>query len=113
MLHWLSSLPGTPLPDDPALYGLFDWLPPMMQNALHVPAYAALTLAWHWALRAWLRASIAVTFGACAIASACGILTEWYQSFIPDRFASLSDVALNVAGVVLGAWLARWIGSRA
>jgi hypothetical protein len=28
VFYWLSSLPGTPLPDDPALYAVFYWVPP-------------------------------------------------------------------------------------
>ena len=58
-LYWLSSLPGTSLPGDPALYALFYWTSPTLQNALHVPAYAALAGAWCWALRAWLHSSTA------------------------------------------------------
>jgi hypothetical protein len=112
-LYWSSSLPGTPLPDDPALYGLLNWLPPTVQNVLHVPAYAALTLAWRWALRAWLRTPATRLLGACGIAFACGLLDEWHQAFVPGRFASLTDVALNATGVALGIWLAAWIGSRA
>jgi hypothetical protein len=113
VLYGLSSMPGTPLPDDPAIYGVFYWLPPSVQNALHVPAYAALTLSWRWALRAWLRTPNACVFGACAIAFACGVLDEWNQSFVPGRYASLTDIVLNGAGVALGIWLAAWIESRA
>jgi hypothetical protein len=111
VLYWLSSLPGTPLPDDPALYALFYWMSPSVQNALHVPAYAALGGAWCWALGAWLRVPVARAIGACAIASAYGVLDEWHQSFVPGRYASLTDVALDVAGAVLGIWLVAWIRS--
>jgi len=113
VLYWLSSLPGTPLPDDPKLYALFHCISPSMQNALHVPAYAALAWAWCWALGAWLRAPVARAIGACAIASAYGVFDEWHQSFVPERDASLTDVMLDVAGTMLGIWLAAWIGSRA
>ena len=113
VFYWLSSLPGTPLPDDPALYVVFYWVPPSVQNALHVPAYAALAWAWCWALGAWLRVLSARVISACAIASAYGVLDEWHQSFVPGRYASLTDVALNVVGAALGIWLAVWIGSRA
>ena len=110
--YWLSSLPGTPMPDDPALYGLFYWVPPSAQNALHVPAYAALAWSWCWALGAWLPVPVARAIAACSIASAYGVFDEWHQSFVPGRYASLTDVILNVAGAVLGIWLAAWIGSR-
>jgi hypothetical protein len=113
VLYWFSSLPGTPLPDDIALYRLLNWLPPTVQNILHVPAYGALALAWRWALRAWLRTSGAGTLGACAISFTWGLLDEWHQAFVPGRFASLTDVALDATGIALGIWLAAWIGSRA
>jgi hypothetical protein len=111
-LFWASSLPGIPSPDDPALYGVFLWLPPTLQNALHVPAYASLTLAWRWALRAWSRTAGTGALAACVIALACGVLDEWNQSFVPGRYASLTDIALNGAGVALGMGLAAWIESK-
>ncbi|MGH8640151.1 MAG: VanZ family protein [Burkholderiales bacterium] len=111
MFYWLSSLPGNPLPDDPALYGLFYWLPPAAQNALHVPAYAVLSWAWWWTLGAWLRVPVARAITACAIASGYGVLDEWHQSFVPGRYASLTDVTFNFAGAMLGVWLAAWVGA--
>jgi len=111
--HWISSLPGTPSADDPALYAVFYWVPPSVQNTLHVPAYAVLAWAWSWALGAWLRAPAARAISACAIASVYGVIDEWHQSFVPGRFASLTDVTLDVAGAVLGIWLAAWMGSKA
>ena len=113
LFYWLSSLPGTQLPDDPARYTVFYWMPPSVQNTLHVPAYAALAWAWYWALAAWIRVPVARAIGACVIASAYGVLDEWHQSFVPGRYASLTDVTLDVAGAVLGIWLAAWTGSRA
>jgi VanZ family protein len=112
VLYWLSSLPVTPT-HDPALYGLFNRMPSSVQNALHVPAYAALAWAWYWVLGAWLRVPGARAISACAIASAYGVFDEWHQSFVPGRYASLTDFTLDVAGVVLGIWLAAWIGSSA
>jgi VanZ family protein len=111
-LYWLSSLPGKPLPDDTAFYGLFYWAPPSVQNALHVPAYAFLSWATWWALGAWLRAPSARAISACAIATTYGVFDEWHQSFVPGRYASLTDIALDVAGAVLGIWLAAWMGSK-
>jgi len=113
MLFWLSTLPGTPLREDPALYGLFYRMPSLVQNALHVPAYAILAWTTWWALGAWLRVPSARAISACAIASAYGVFDEWHQSFVPGRYASLTDFTLDVAGVVLGIWLAAWIGSSA
>ena len=74
---------------------------------MHVPAYAALAWAWRWALGAWLRPSSARAAGACAIASVYGVFDEWHQSFV-GRYASLTDVMLDIAGAVLGIGLAAW-----
>jgi VanZ like protein len=113
ILYWLSSLPVTPMHEDPALYGLFYRMPSWVQNALHVPAYAILAWTTWWALGAWLRIPRARVISACAIASAYGIFDEWHQIFVPGRHASLIDVTLDVAGVAVGIWLATWMGSRA
>ena len=112
VLYWLSSLPVTPLNDDAALHDLLYRMPSSVQNALHVPAYAVLAWTIWWALGAWLRAPNARLISACTIASAFGVFDEWHQSFVPGRHASLIDVTLDVAGAVLGIWLAVWIGSR-
>lgn len=104
MLYWLSSLPGVPAPDDPAGYAVFHWMPPSVQNVLHVPAYAALAWAWRWALAAWLRHNVAIAVSAFAVAALYGLIDEWHQSFVPGRSASLTDVALDAVGAALGIW---------
>jgi VanZ family protein len=104
MLYWLSSLPGVPAPDDPAAYAVFHWVPPSVQNVLHVPAYAALAWAWRWALVAWLRHTVAIAVSAFAVAALYGLIDEWHQSFVPGRYASLTDVALDAVGAALGIW---------
>ena len=106
ILFWLSSIPGTRLPNSPALYGLFYWMPPAVQNILHVPAFAALAWAWRWALSGWVRSKTAVTLFAISVSVICGILDEWHQSFVPGRYASVVDVIFDIAGVGLGIWLA-------
>ena len=108
ILYWLSSIPGTRLPNSPALYGLFYWMPPALQNILHVPAFAALAWAWRWALSGWVRSKTAVTLIAIALSVFCGIFDEWHQSFVPGRYASVVDVIFDIAGVGLGIWLAAW-----
>src|SRR5687767_15597004 len=80
-LYWLSSLPGIPRANNPAVFSLFYWLSPLVQNGLHVPAYAIVAWSWHWALAAWIRASRAQVVFAGAITSLYGIADEWHQSF--------------------------------
>ena len=110
--YWLSSIPGTASPEDPATYVLYYWVPPTLQNVLHVPAYALLAASWRWALRAWVPAETGRAMGACALAASYGALDEWHQSFVPGRYASLTDIVLNAAGAVLGIWLMGWAGNK-
>lgn len=51
--------------------------------------------------------------GACVIASLFGVVDEWHQSFVPGRYASLTDVGFNLVGVALGLWLVIRLGSKA
>jgi VanZ family protein len=113
VLYWLSSSPGKPLPDQPELYSLFYRISPSLQNTLHIPAYAALGWAWHWALGAWLHVSSVRVIGACIIATTYGVFDEWHQSLVPGRYASVIDVALDIAGVALGIGLAVWVSRYA
>jgi VanZ family protein len=104
VLLLLSSIPGTLAPDDPLSFRLFAWIPAMVQNFLHIPAYALLGFAWRWYLKAWMKPARA---GMLAFAAAVGfgVLEESYQSIIPGRIASLTDILFNAIGAVLGIWL--------
>ena len=108
ILYWLSSIPGVRLPASPEVYALFYWISPTLQNVLHIPAYAALAGTWCWALRAWLSRASAIVLLAAGISTIYGIFDEWHQSFVPGRYASLTDVTFNVAGAALVIWLALW-----
>ena len=108
ILYWLSSIPGVRLPASPEVYALFYWISPTLQNVLHVPAYAALGWTMCWALRAWLNRASAIVLIAAGISTIYGIFDEWHQSFVPGRYASLTDLTLDVAGVALGIVFAVW-----
>lgn len=88
----------------PAAEGEGGWdtvVSPDVQNALHVPAYAALVILSAAALSA--NRSRAVRFVAVALGCvALGAALEWVQAYIPGRFGSLTDGLMNVAGVALG-----------
>jgi VanZ family protein len=105
LLFWLSSIPGALYPDDPLVYRLFVWVPPNVQNLLHVPVFGALGWLAGWALQAWIPDVFAAVATAFIWAAGYGVLDEWHQSFVVGRYASLSDVLLDVAGVALGLWL--------
>ena len=91
----LSSLPGGSV----HVTGL-EWLEsPTIQNLLHIPLFAGLAHLWAMSLRkldhsrpyAW----------AAALTIGYGVIDEWHQAFVPGRYASMMDVALDGAGAGL------------
>lgn len=105
LIFVLSSIPGVVHPDDSDVYSLFVWLPPDLQNLLHVPVFAVLAWLWQRALskstaRLWSVDALAVV-----LTVAYGFVDEWHQSFVPGRYASLTDVALDGLGALIGIWL--------
>jgi VanZ family protein len=86
---------------------------PWYDKQLHFGAYAAVTVAAAGATverrsRRWSRIGVVVAF---AVAFGVGIeLAQWP---LADRYASLGDVAANVAGTALGSlWfpIEAWLG---
>lgn len=70
----------------------------------HIIAFSILTFLWWWAL---LRISQHPLTMAIVIGLILGIVTEWAQSFVPDRSASLFDLATNIVVIGVTAWLIR------
>jgi VanZ family protein len=66
----------------------------------HVILCGILTWLWYQALRASSRHAYALSI-AVAIGLGLGIVTEWAQSVVPSRGASLLDVLANALGVCL------------
>lgn len=73
-----------------------------LQYVQHLAAYTVLTaiLGWGFAVNDRPVARFAVW-----PAVAHGILTEWLQQFIPERYPAWTDVVFNFAGITLG-WMA-------
>ena len=98
LIFVLSSIPGKIR--NPRLQFLTE-LDPQWQNLLHVPLFGLLQLLW---LRALVRSGMprgkAILLG-CAISLGYGVFDEWHQMFVPGRFASLTDMSLNLVGVAL------------
>ena len=109
ILYWLSSIPGKPLPDHPDIYALFYWMSPSLQNLLHIPAYVALGWAWRWSLGVWFRNQTGCAIAAFMLSAGHGVFDEWHQSFVPYRYASLADIALDMLGSVLGIYACYWM----
>jgi len=97
----LSVTPGIERADS----NLFSWLyantSTPIQKAMHVAAYAVLAILWMWTLAGvesiYVRSALSLV-----LALSIGIALEWYQTTVPGRFGSISDVFLNAAGVLFG-----------
>lgn len=98
----LSVTPGAATHDDAGFSWLIGMTPPPLQKLMHVLAYGILTLAWDWTLAIRLRRRRQRALLAMFLAIGEGILLEWWQTQVPGRFGTLTDVLLNAAGVVLG-----------
>ena len=103
-LFLLSSVPG----DDPEVAGaggaILQWLTPQWQNLLHIPIYAGPAASWLWALagrprHTWLLLAFVLTV-------AWAVFDESYQTTVPGRYGSVTDLALNVIGASLAVALA-------
>lgn len=75
---------------------LLAWIPPGLQNLLHVPIWAGLAACWAWALerknhRLWLTATLSIGYG---------IIDELYQRTVPGRYGSFTDLLFDAIGVM-------------
>ena len=98
----LSSVPGDPDPTAAGVYLVFAWLPPHLQNLLHIPLFSG--LAWLWCRtlegRKWSGAKVA--WLAFLLSLFYGMADELHQSFVPGRTANMADMLLNGVGAILG-----------
>lgn len=108
-IYWLSSLPGDVDAETAGLAGIIAWTPPAVQNLLHVPVYGLLAWLWYRTLTASHIRHLHALLAALLLAAGYGVFDEWHQLHVPGRYASLTDMALNGAGVMLALW---WLHRR-
>jgi VanZ family protein len=94
-----SSVPGNTYAD----LGLPGWL----SYVGHAVEYTALGAALRWALTG-ARAPAAATV---LVGALLGAADELFQSTVPGRETSLVDLAVDVAAVAVGAWVAGRVRS--
>jgi glycopeptide antibiotics resistance protein len=102
----LSSIPGK---IDNGTLRFVTELDPQLQNLLHIPMYGLLQ--WLW-LRAFAKAGKSgggTVLASIGITTAYGLFDEFHQLFVPGRYASLTDVLLNLVGVAAGTLVFRGI----
>jgi VanZ family protein len=102
-LFILSSIPGTESPDN-AMEALLLWVSPSFQNLLHTPVYAGLTYSWFWAFLANNQRKKYSLFLAIFCSLIYAFFDEIYQTYMPGRYGSLTDLLLDALGIGLAAF---------
>jgi VanZ family protein len=72
----------------------------------HIIAFSILTVLWWWALTPHSPHAL---IQAVIVGLILGLVTEWAQTLVPDRSASLFDIATNTLVTGLTAWTIRRI----
>jgi undecaprenyl pyrophosphate phosphatase UppP len=97
----LSIAPGVERPGD----SIFAWLvvntATPIQKAMHLGVYALLALLWIWTLQG--IESLSVRYAVVLVITiSLGATLEWHQTNVPGRYGTLSDVLLNILGIIVG-----------
>jgi VanZ family protein len=98
LIIYLSSLPSGTLPGDGST------AEQVLSNLAHIPAFALITFLWIKAFadkKLEAKTSlpyILIIVGLCAFA----VSDEIHQSYVPGRFASITDFLLDLIGILLG-----------
>jgi VanZ family protein len=100
-----SAVPGQARPGDSAFVWLVAAIPSPVQKVLHIVTYAALAMLLMWTLERVPSMPTRVAT-ALAITIATGVGLEWYQTTVPGRYGTLTDIILNIGGAVSGVILA-------
>jgi VanZ family protein len=100
-LFCVSSIPGDVMEEAP----VFRWVTPDWQNMLHIPAYAGLAFSWWWALETRLATVRPRLIAAFTLTMMYALVDESWQLYIPGRYGSLTDLALNALGAALMLWV--------
>ena len=103
----LSSIPGK-LDDDHALRFLTEFNP-QLQNLLHIPMFGLLQWLWLRAFAQVGKSGGGRVLACIGITTAYGLFDEFHQLFVPGRYASLTDILLNLVGVAMGTLAFRWL----
>jgi VanZ family protein len=82
----------------------------VVQKALHLVFYATYAALAAWSLE-FLNSDRARAMLCIVLGAGLGTTLEWWQTHVPGRYGSMSDVIINLVGVLLGTWAALWWSS--
>ena len=95
----LSSIPDDGDPETTAEQ-LLQWATPQLQNLLHIPLFGGLAAVWYWTWVSFLHDRRRSAIAAFLVTGTYAFLDEWHQLHVPGRFGSLTDIVLNLIGIV-------------
>jgi VanZ family protein len=99
MIFILSSIPGRPEAGGVKFLVEID---PQLQNLLHIPLFGTLQILWLHAFKKYGLSNRKIIPISLFITLAYGCLDELHQMFVPGRYASLTDILLNLTGIMIG-----------
>lgn len=97
---------GPPAPAEPP-----DLFREIVLTSLHVLTFMIFSALWWWAFVATLPSRRAVILTAI-IAISLGTITEYAQIYVPDRSATLTDLAANYIAVLMTLWWLYHYGNQ-
>src|SRR5688572_26225630 len=98
VIFWLSSMSS-----DEEAQPVWELI---LRKLGHFGGYAALAALWYWALRRSASIRVAVPT-AVAIGLVYAVSDEYHQTFVPGRFGTPIDVAIDAAGIAFAAYVIR------
>jgi VanZ family protein len=106
LIFILSSIPAG---KDRGFGALFVFSP-TIQNFVHIPLYAALSLSWILPMSHRSNSQRKIIWFyfyssrllAVLFTVLFGIFDEFHQAFVPGRYCSAQDILLNVVGAIVG-----------
>jgi VanZ family protein len=105
----LSSIPGRP--ENGSLKFIVD-IDPQLQNFLHIPLFGMLQILWLKALATMGMLGWKNVATCLVISLIYGVSDEFHQMFVPGRYASLTDLLLNLTGVIFGTFVFLWFNRK-
>lgn len=108
LLVYMGCILGLSLvPDEETSGSMLGWVPPDLQNLLHIPAFGILAVLWVWALYSHGLSEGRYFRFAFIFSMLFGLLSEIGQTFIPGRYPSITDFVFDAAGIIVGLWSVR------
>jgi len=102
LIFWLSSIPGL----ESGLEGKTDFA---LRKAAHLAEYGILAILWLRALTAGGLSRRRAFLFSILFCAAFAISDEIHQLYVPGREGRISDVLIDVVGVILGVCIYLWV----